>query len=118
MGTQQAIIDASRCVSTANDDLEKSYQEMQALFQKIKDNRNAFESKIKPIDELFAAKRKELNDYIFQLGTDAAAITFVDVAAALAVEKRRLPSWSGESRRWALRKQSRGYSLPADFNLE
>ncbi|EMD87397.1 hypothetical protein COCC4DRAFT_59266 [Bipolaris maydis ATCC 48331] len=112
MGTQQAIIDASRCVSTANDDLEKSYQEMQALFQKIKDNRNAFESKIKPIDELFAAKRKELNDYIFQLGTDAAAITFVDVAAALA---------SAVDVACDVRNDifyAQGYSLPADFNLE
>lgn len=84
-GTRQAIIDASRYVGTANDDLEKSYREVQTLFQKIKDNRNVFELKIKPIDELLAAKRKELSDYIFQLGADAAAVMFVGAAAALAV---------------------------------
>ncbi|CAN9199410.1 unnamed protein product [Alternaria alternata] len=84
-GTRQAIIDASRYVGTANDDLEKSYKEMKALFQRIKENRNAFESKIKPIDELIAAKRKEVTDYIFQLAADAAAVMFVGAAAALAV---------------------------------
>jgi hypothetical protein len=84
-GTRQAIIDASRYVGTANDDLEKSYKEVKALFQRIKENRNAFESKIKPIDELLAAKRKEVSDYIFQLAADAAAVMFVGAAAALAV---------------------------------
>jgi DNA-binding Lrp family transcriptional regulator len=73
-GTRQASIDASRYVGTANDDLEKSYREVETLFQKIK-----------PIGELLAAKRKELRDYIFQLGADAAAVMFVGAAAALAV---------------------------------
>lgn len=84
-GTQQAIIDASRYIGTVKHDLETSYKEVQALFQKIKDNRNAFELKIRSIDELLAAKRKELNNYIFQLAAEAAAVMFVGAAEALAV---------------------------------
>ena len=84
-GTQQAIIDASRYVGTANDGLEKSYEELQSLFKKIKANRDVYETRMKPIDDLIAAKRKEVDDYIFQLGADAAAVLFVGAAAGLAV---------------------------------
>ncbi|XP_014558042.1 hypothetical protein COCVIDRAFT_14800 [Bipolaris victoriae FI3] len=41
--------------------------------------------KSKPIDELLAAKRKELKDYIFRLAADTAAVMFVGAAAALTV---------------------------------
>ncbi|EMD59406.1 hypothetical protein COCSADRAFT_185265 [Bipolaris sorokiniana ND90Pr] len=88
-GTQQAIIDASRYIGTVKHDLETSYKEVQALFQKIKDNRNAFELKIRSIDELLAAKRKGLNNYIFQLAAEAAAVMFVGAAEALAIRHLR-----------------------------
>ncbi|KIW24487.1 uncharacterized protein PV07_10198 [Cladophialophora immunda] len=84
-GTQQAIIDASRYVGTAKDGLEKSYKEFQSLSKLIKDNRDMFDAKIKPVDALMAVKQKEVDDYIFQLGADAAAVMFVGAAAGLAV---------------------------------
>ncbi|EUC28714.1 hypothetical protein COCCADRAFT_30083 [Bipolaris zeicola 26-R-13] len=62
-----------------------SCKELQALFQKIKHDRNACKLKSKPIDELLAAKRKELKDYIFRLAADTAAVMFVGAAAALTV---------------------------------
>ncbi|KAF1998214.1 hypothetical protein P154DRAFT_536435 [Amniculicola lignicola CBS 123094] len=45
-GTRQATINASRYVGTTNDSLEKSYREVQTLFQKIKDSLNVFKLKI------------------------------------------------------------------------
>ncbi|UKZ81635.1 hypothetical protein TrVFT333_009407 [Trichoderma virens FT-333] len=85
METNSAFLDAIKVAGKAHDVLESRHVEFQKMLKAIKQNRAAFEAKIKPIDEAIAAKVKKVDEFIFQRAADAATMLFIGVTAGLAI---------------------------------
>ena len=84
-GTKLALIDVTRHLSVAHDGLETKHIEFREMLKSIKQNRTAFQEKIKPIDDLIASKKKVVDEWIFQIAADGAALLFISAAAGLAI---------------------------------
>lgn len=55
------------------------------MIKSIKQNRKAPQEKIKPLEDLIDSNKNVVDEWIFQLAADGAALLFISAAAGLAV---------------------------------